>query len=224
MNKKNIGLNVKTPDEWMEGWDRYISGKMDDNEEKLKELNVHYTLKALEHYDKERDGKIALDFACGDGTNSCYLAKIGYEVEAFDALTSAVEITKKRAKILGVEEKVKVELGNMENWEIKKDYYDVIVAMQSLQYLFEGTREKLKELLVALKEEGIIIYSGNVKPHFPTNPSLKFITKKELEKMLENWECLIIGQDEKVIKTGDKRGYVWVMAKKHKGKNRGKRK
>lgn len=104
----------------------------------------------------------------------------------------------------------------MDNWDVPKDTYEIIIATQCLQYLFDRAIPRLEELMVALKPGGILVYSGNIKPHFETDPPLKFITKPELEQLFQNWKKYSLGKEERLIKENDIRGYVWIVAQKPK--------
>lgn len=53
---------------------------------------------ARNYYSKDRLKTRILDFGCGAGSNTWYLAKEGFDVYAFDGSVSAVEKTKKRLK------------------------------------------------------------------------------------------------------------------------------
>jgi 2-polyprenyl-3-methyl-5-hydroxy-6-metoxy-1,4-benzoquinol methylase len=207
---------VKTPKKWLDGWSKAYENMVDQNLEELDSLEIHYPVQLASYYvEKNNNGKRALDLATGDGRVACFLAKLGYEVEAIDALQNAIKITKKRAKSLNIEDKIKTVLGDIETYALNKEGYDFITALQCIQYLGEKGRSRLKELKDTVKKEGFFVYSGNIEPHFETDPPLKpyFITKEDLKDLFKNWTILSLGSEERLVKKEDRRGYVWIVAK-----------
>ena len=121
------------------------------------------------------------------------------------ALESAIENTNKRAKTLGLEKQLKAEQKNIEDLPLEPESYDIIVAVQVLQYLFDEAVPKLKEIAAAIKPGGFVAYSGNIPPHFETDPQMKFIYEKELRAIFEGWTLLSVGRDERLLRPGDLR-------------------
>ncbi|MFW9851785.1 MAG: class I SAM-dependent methyltransferase [Candidatus Thorarchaeota archaeon] len=213
MNKK---YPTVLPDKYMSGWDNLYKKQLEQPLNELPTFLTHYALQEfyLFTYGQDVQGKNAIDLATGDGMDACFLAKLGYNVTTFDILPSSVEITKKRAEALGISERMNVFLDDMENFELKAESYDVVSAIQCLQYLLEKAPAKLEELIRSVKPGGWLLYGGNVKPHFKTEPPLRFITMLELRKALENWIIFSLAREERLMRPGDKRGYVWVVAQK----------
>lgn len=50
--------------------------------------------------------------------------------------------------------------------------------------------------------------------NYDTDPSMTFINEKELREIFEGWTLLSVGQDERLLRPGDLRGYVWLVARK----------
>ncbi len=200
----------------MDGWDNLYKKQSEAPLNELPPHYVHYALQELYFFTLEQDkkGKKALDLATGDGRYACFLAQLGYDVTATEILPSAIDITKKRAKALGVADKMNIILSDMENQELKPCSYDVISAIQCLQYIFDKALPMFYELMEAVKPGGFLLYGGNVKPHFKTEPPIRFITLKELRHALKDWKIFSIAREERIIRPGDKRGYVWVVAQK----------
>lgn len=208
---------LDAPDLYMEGWERLYKTHLENLENASPEDNmpmypVQTLLRITARYLKG-NGKV-LDIACGDGKSTCAFAKLGFQVVAFDALPLSVELTEKRAKMLGVADLVKTQLGEMNSWKIPENEYDVIVATQCLQYLYEKAIPKLRELMRALKPEGFLAFCGNVEPHFPTDPPMFFIDQEALRKELEGWTIFTMGHEEIRRSAEDIRGYVWTVAQK----------
>ena len=216
MNEHKDWLEVPAPDQWMTGWDNYHKKLLEQSLEKLKEfvfMNPAVQVVGEQIYSTAK-GLNVLELACGDGRSSCFLAKLGCEVYAIDALMSAVEITEKRAKAFEVTDRVKVEQRDMDGWELEPESYDIIIATQCLQYLFDRAVPRLKEIATAIKPGGFIAYSGNILPHFETDPPMRFITEEELREIFNDWIFYSFGKDQRLLKANDLRGYIWISAQK----------
>ena len=101
MTKKYGSL---VPDKYMDGWDGVYKKQIDGDLNELPHLYIHYALQEfmLFTHDINHEGKKALELGTGDGRYACLLAQLGFEVDAIDVLPSAIEITEKRAKALGM--------------------------------------------------------------------------------------------------------------------------
>jgi 2-polyprenyl-3-methyl-5-hydroxy-6-metoxy-1,4-benzoquinol methylase len=209
-------LTVDAPDKWMKGWDAYNKKLLESDDERLNELMfIHPAVQALGgtllRMEKELE---ALDLACGAGKTTCFLAKMGCKVHAIDALESSVAITQRRAEVLQVAAKVTVEQKNIDGWELPPESYDIIVATQCLQYLFDRAIPRLREIAAAIRPGGFVIYSGNIPPHFKTDPPMKFIFEKDLKEIFDGWTFYSLGRDERLMRPDDLRGYLWLVAQK----------
>ena len=201
----------------MDGWNGVFEREKNASDDQLSEFMVNYNVQYLTQLivmQEKEDLKI-LDMACGSGKEACYLAKIG-KVSAFDALDNAIEVANRRAEILGISNNVDFSIGDLLTWEIEKESYDIITAIQCLQYLFDHTMDKIKEILDGIRPGGFFVYSGNILPHFPTEPEIRFVTKEELEELLDGWTMISIGTEERLLRPGDLRGFVSVIAQKPK--------
>ena len=218
MNVGNSKIDVPAPDKWMTGWDNYFKKLLRQSDEELTDLTAVYhpvqMVARMLHGNKEE--LTALDLACGTGETSCFLAKIGCKVTAIDALPSAIEITKKRAELLKIPDKVDAKVKNIDGWGIDPESYDIIIATQCLQYLFKRAVPRLREFATAIKPGGILVYSGNIPPHFDTDPPMKFIYPIELKEIFNGWTMINIGTDERLMRPGDLRGFAWIVAMKKK--------
>ncbi len=157
-----------------------------------------------------------IDFACGQGSTTLFLAKLGVQMEAIDALVNAIIIVKKRAKLMGLSDKINAYQKDIDGWELKPESYDIIIATQCLQYLFDRAIPRLEELASAVKPGGFLVYSGNVPPHFKLDPPMKFIYQEELDEIFEGWLYHSKGTDERLLRPNDLRGYIWLVAQKQK--------
>jgi 2-polyprenyl-3-methyl-5-hydroxy-6-metoxy-1,4-benzoquinol methylase len=102
-------------------------------------------------------GKVVCDYACGDGADSVLLAANGaHVIHAFDISHSAVEVTGRRARVCGIESKVKVALDNAEQLSYEADYFDAIYGSSVLHHL--NIEKAAKEVNRVLKRGGRAVF------------------------------------------------------------------
>jgi 2-polyprenyl-3-methyl-5-hydroxy-6-metoxy-1,4-benzoquinol methylase len=211
-------IDVKTPKKWMDGWDKIYSQMLSATDEEIARNDVGHRTQQLEHAlaitKTDSNNLKILELGSGDGNVACYLARLGCHVIGVDALASAIAVAQRKAKILGLSERVEFRLDDIDGWPIRKESYDVVIALQCLQYLFERTIPRLREAMAAVKPGGFFVYSGNILPHMDTDPPIRFITADELRKEFEGWTLHAFGTEERILKPNDLRGYVWVVARK----------
>lgn len=206
-------FKVKAPDEWMEGWEkRYDREASLSNSDLTSYLNYCVVNQLVEILGQSERKLNILELGCGSGQTACFLAKLGHRITALDAIPKAIDLAKKRAKIMGVEESIDFQKADMLGWEIQPHSYDVIVVLQSLQYLLDHAMDKLKQILEGIKPRGYLVYSGNIEPHFETDPPIRFITREEFENELRDWTIHRISQEEWLLRPGDRRGFLQLLA------------
>ncbi len=126
---------------------------------------------------KEVKGKNILDLACGAGKNSIYLAKEGFNVDAFDISEVALQSLNKKGF-----NNITTKQIDLEGFIPEKDSYNLIVKTNYLD------REIIPHLLNALKKDGILFietymeHKDNEKP--PSNPNF-LLKKEELKSFLK---------------------------------------
>ena len=99
----------------------------------------------LTKYAKLAIGKQALDIACGMGRHSKYLAEHGFEVDALDVSSLAIESLQNIPHIHAKEV-------DFDTYRLPKEKYDLIVCTFFLK------RELFSQITEALKSGGILIY------------------------------------------------------------------
>lgn len=92
-------------------------------------------------------GGSALDFACGLGANSFFLAEQGYEVQALDISDVAIEYIREEAK--KQELPIKASVGDLTDWSnlnLKESSFDLVVITYYLDRLtFPFIKSIIKE-------------------------------------------------------------------------------
>jgi len=142
----------------------------------------------LKKYALVGGGKKALDLACGAGRNTCYLAQVGYVVDAVDIAEIALDTLQKEASSLSILKNIEIKLEDLDCFEPQADTYSLIIMMN---YLDRGLIERTK---VALKVGGCYIIetymvdADNEKEHSNQNNLLKPQELKEI--FLDGFEIL----------------------------------
>ena len=102
-------------------------------------------IELITNYAKFSEGKQALDIACGMGRHSKYLASEGFEVDALDISSTAIESLQSL-------EHIRAKEVDFDTYILEENKYDLIVCTYFLQ------RSLFPQIEKALKEGGIFIY------------------------------------------------------------------
>jgi len=179
---------------------------------------------------------IALDIGAGEGRNSIFLAKNGFEVEAMDKIKAGLEKCKKLAKKYNLPIKTKVI--DIKNFDFKKNRYTLILGIGVFDFLrFSEFKKIIKKIYRSLTKNGIfylIVFSIRdpaFKRYKEKNlatkekntfylPKIKmyrhFFSKKELLNLLGNFQVIKI-REEKIKDVHDFPHYhslIRVIARK----------
>ena len=111
-------------------------------------------IKLITNFAKVATGAKALDVACGMGRHSKYLASIGFDVDALDISSVAIEALQDIPHIHPQEV-------DFDTYVFPKEQYDLIVCTFFLK------REIFPKITAALKEGGLFIYETFL--HHPDN-------------------------------------------------------
>jgi SAM-dependent methyltransferase len=130
---------------------------------------------------------VALDVACGAGRHALYLAERGWRVTAVDASKVGIEITRERARVLGVDLDARVADLELGGFEIESGAYDLICDFYYLQRdLWPGLREGVRPggvLVAAIHLADEDAESETRNPAFLLQPG-------ELRAEFEGWQVL----------------------------------
>ena len=142
----------------------------------------------LKEYIEHCKGTKALDLACGSGRNTIFLAQCGFDVDALDIATIAIDALKIEAKEKKLSSKIDAIEVDLDAYEIKRNRYDIIVMTNFLD------RAILKSAIDALKKDGILfvetymISDENEKKQSNLDNLLK---NQELKEILDDsWQIL----------------------------------
>lgn len=129
----------------------------------------------------------SLDIAMGNGGNTIYLAKKGFDAEGVDISEESVEIALERAKSSGVKIHARVADIEADDYIIEKNTYDVIICFN---YLHRPLIPRIKD---GLKKGGMAVYQTYTVDHAqfgkPSNPDF-LLRHNELLEMFRDFRCL----------------------------------
>ncbi|BAF71602.1 class I SAM-dependent methyltransferase [Sulfurovum sp. NBC37-1] len=159
----------------------------------------------ITRYAKLATGNRALDIACGMGRNSKYLASIGFEVDALDISSVAIESLKGLAHIHPKEV-------DLDTHAFPEETYDLIICTFFLK------RELFPEITKALKPGGLFLYETFVyhpdNENTPTNKSF-LLEEGELEETFKNkYDIMHLREYWDVDLNGEKSLKAQMVAKK----------
>jgi len=152
-------------------WDK----KYQETTSLLKDREASENLKKIIEKTK---GKKALDVASGAGRNSIYLAINGFDVEALDISSVALDVLNNKGF-----KNISCKLVDLDEYEVPKNSYDLIVMTNFLD------RNIIPKLSISLKPDGILFIETymeddeNEKP--PSNPDF-LLKKDELKTFFDN--------------------------------------
>lgn len=130
---------------------------------------------ARNYYKYDRKSIKILDFCCGSGSNTWYLAHEGFDVYAFDGSTSAIKRAKERFKEEGLQ--AHFEVKDALNCDYEDDFFDCIIDNVGVYAnRYENIRKMYETIFLKLK------YGGKL---FTTSFSLNttgYETGVEIEK------------------------------------------
>ena len=148
-----------------------------------------------------------LDLGCGVGRNCIPLAKEfknKCKIDCIDILDFAIEKLKSNSAEFGVENEIQGIVSSIDDFTIKENSYDLIVAVSALEHVdnIESFKNKLTEISKGIKENGIVcliinsqITEFNKENGLPLIPQFEVNLKtQELMNLLNDsfhtWETL----------------------------------
>ncbi len=142
----------------------------------------------IRKYVKPTVGARALDLACGAGRNAIYLARMGYEVDAFDIAAAALDALVEEARRKEVYSLVNAELVDLDTFTPAQESYDLIIMMNFLD------RALLERAKFGLKSGGLFIvetYMDDDANEKESSSAENVLKEGELKTLFgEGWEVL----------------------------------
>lgn len=146
-------------------------------------LQTREVSKKLMQIVQKAKGKKALDIASGAGRNSIYLASKGFDVEALDISSVALDALKSKDI-----KNITCNLVDLDVYEIPNNSYDLIVMTNFLD------RKLIPKLKMALKEDGILFIEtymdDEVNEKAPSNSDFLLRKDELLSFFDDNFEVL----------------------------------
>jgi SAM-dependent methyltransferase len=131
-------------------------------------------------------GKKALDIACGMGRHSRYLASLGYDVDALDISSAAIQTLQAIPYIHAKEV-------DFDSYDLHIGHYDLIICTYFLK------RELFPQIISALRDGGLCIYETFVyHPDNANSPSDRaFLLEPEELRRAFTEDCMILYYQER---------------------------
>jgi len=146
------------------------------NEKHSKNMMPQEPIKLIQDYVHLATGKNALDIACGNGRHSRYLASLGFQVDALDISSVAIEQLQDLDNINAIEV-------DFDTYQLTKEKYDLIVVTYFLE------RKLFPQMIAALKPHGIILMEtflhDEENERTPSNPAFR-LNEGELEAYFDH--------------------------------------
>lgn len=106
------------------------------------------------------EGKDTLEIACGNGIDACLCAHYGANVRAYDLSSNAVELTRRRARVNGLAERVQARVAEDLGWAFAGERFDAILGYAALHHLpLQGLAERVYE---RLRPGGVAVFAEPV--------------------------------------------------------------
>jgi SAM-dependent methyltransferase len=126
----------------------------------IKPNNFTYRIiiQVLNKYIGSKKGLRILDYGCGAGTLSFYLSSLNHFVVGIDASKKAVEIARKSAKALNLQDKSTFYTLEETNWKNSDYKFDFIICIEVIEHVLKDV-QLIRDLRSKLKKSGTLILS-----------------------------------------------------------------
>lgn len=140
---------------------------------------------------KAEPGSCFLDLGCGQGRDSLFMAKQGFQVTAVDKSIEGINNLKQLAKENNFE-KIQVICQDIKDFEIEKDKYSIINVFNASQFLKkEDALKIIKALKENLKINGFIIIEGFTAKDPLFKEGRGFFKPKELQNLFSDFKIIL---------------------------------
>lgn len=133
-----------------------------------------------------------LDVGCGEGQNAIYLAKQGYNVDAFDLSEHGIAKVNDRCEVLGV--KLNAFIADLTEYEFEQNY-DVITSFGTLHFVHKSEWKKFINKAKKHTNDGgihiIQLFTDVVPASDDIAPFAIGLAKdEEIKELYQDWEIL----------------------------------
>lgn len=139
---------------------------------------------ARNFYSKDRSNCKILDYGCGQGANTWFVAREGFDAYAFDGSESAIKKAKSFLNGMSLKADFQVMLGN--KLKYSDNFFDGVIdgAVISANRI-EDIKIMLKEIFRVLKSGGKVISTGLFNPKCTGFGTGEFISKNTYRNITE---------------------------------------
>ncbi len=118
-----------------------------------KEMVFHF----INEYAETRDRLSICEFGCGDGINTCQVARVvsNAEVCGLDISPELIDVAEDKVMVNGVADRVKFIVGDVENDVLGENCFDVVLALNILHHV--DIRKTVPKLMKAAKPGGMVV-------------------------------------------------------------------
>jgi cyclopropane fatty-acyl-phospholipid synthase-like methyltransferase len=153
----------------------------------------------------------ALDLGCGDGRNSLYLARLGFEVTGVD--TSAVAIAKLRSEARQQALDLTALVGDVRDYQYPPSHYELVVANTILDHM-EGEEEgnEVAEAMQAtLLTDGYLFVTVHTMDDPGYRGESESNTARHVKRYFRSGELRDVFHDVKILRYHEE----WVLDRRH---------
>ena len=101
-----------------------------------------------------------LDIGCGAGLITVALSRQGHTVDAMDAAAAMLDMTRKRAVRQGVQDRVRLHLGDVHELQFEANTFDIVIAIGVIPWLHSEVAA-LREMHRVLKPGGFLLLTAD---------------------------------------------------------------
>lgn len=161
--------------------------------------DTHFPLEYSYHLLGDVNGKTVVDYGCGTGENSVFIAHHGGNVKGIDISKELIDLAKKRVELHNIADKTEFMVGSAYEMPLPDESVDVVLGIAILHHL--DLELSAKEVFRVLKKGGRAIFQepvrnskfiGFVRDLIPykqpdLSPFERPLTDAELEKFAEKF-------------------------------------
>lgn len=200
INKKELVMKIDmTKNDWLEAW------KKDPHWAKL-DVPSKFAKAFIRLMKKEKLGKNILEVGCGNGRDSIYFAKQGYDVIAIDLSPDAIKIAEENAEKAGVKN-IKFAVKDIEKWDGGNIGNDIIVdGVYSMSVLHSTNMKKsIKNIVSMMNEKAIASFYLYVKSEYGNKTEVNFKIK-DVEEIFKNNNLVVFDKYRFEVDDKDEKG------------------